>query len=99
MMRAGMESSVENTSSSIETYGRSGDRKLLGVVGMVSSLAAAVGLYAAVGFAQPVTGGGQQVRHTYPQGSVAASLESADGPGGAASLVRPRPAASFHGEG
>ncbi|WP_198382417.1 hypothetical protein [Roseomonas sp. KE2513] len=78
---------MENTFSSIQTYGRSGDRKLLGVVGMVSSLAVAVGLYAVVGFAQPVTGGGQQVRPTYSQGSVAASL------------VRPRPAASFHGEG
>lgn len=94
-----MESSVENTSSSIQTYGRSGDRKLLGVVGMVSSLAVAVGFYAAVGFAQPGAGNAAQARNLYPKGSMAASLESADGPGGAASLVRPRPAESFHGEG
>ncbi|MFC0385962.1 hypothetical protein [Muricoccus vinaceus] len=83
---------MEDFGSSIETYGRSGDRKLLGLVGMVSSLAVAVGLYAAVGFAQPV-------RHIQSQGSMAALLGSADGPGGAASLAPALQASGFRREG
>ena len=93
-----MESSVEDFASSIACYGRSGDRRLLGLIGMVSSVALTVGFYAAVGLAQPTAMDAHQGRDARP-GSMTASLESADGPGGAASLALPRPAASFHGEG
>lgn len=82
----------------IASYGRSGDRKLLGLVSLVSSLAVGIGLYAAVGLAQPTAGAGPQARGAYAIDHRAAGIESADTLSG--TVHRPGPgAAAFHGEG
>jgi hypothetical protein len=90
---------VTDFGADIATYGRSGDRKLLGLVSMVSSLAVAVGLYAAIGFAQPTSTPAAHARGASTVDHRAAEIESADGPGGAASLARTGKPVSFHGEG
>jgi hypothetical protein len=94
-----MESSMTDFGADIASYGRSGDRKLLGLVGMVSSLAVAVGFYAAVGVAQPQAMAASQAHGAYSIDRMATGIESADGPGGAAYLARSHTPASFHGEG
>ncbi|TPG44831.1 hypothetical protein EAH89_26890 [Roseomonas nepalensis] len=83
----------------IASYGRSGDRKLLGLVSLVSSLAVGIGLYAAVGLAQPTAWPAPQARGAYTVDHRTAGIEGADGQGGAARRVAPGTAAAFHGEG
>ena len=82
----------------IASYGRSGDRKLLSVVSMVSSLAVGIGLYAAVGLTQPTALPAPQAGDAYSVDHRAAGIGSADSLGGVdyqAGLGK----AAFRGEG
>ena len=93
-----MESSVTDFGADIASYGRSGDRKLLGVVSMVSSLAVGIGLYAAVGLTQPTALPAPQAGDAYSVDHRAAGIGSADSLGGVdyqAGLGK----AAFRGEG